>query len=446
MSSRSGPYTAADLSKSGELAKMFDISLSSSSSLSQPTTPKLPSRASSQPNSGSGPQPAVPSRLSNSGRVVTTTSALQPTGLIISGPLTSSAAPTRRSGHLDGQTQQPGPNTGGKMVYGAAVTNMGKEKGGKYGVRVSKGIMWVFGILVLMGLLVGVFLMVAVKKPVILVAVVAVLLPVMAVLAWNYAWKKRAVLGFVTTFPDTELRGALDGQFVKVTGVDCSAPAPGPTSISSASIIKQLYLLMLLPVAAFLLNHPFRGNLDVYMCQQNYMNIKAGVENLQTPTIVASHGEAGIQRSRDESCKHLLVMNIVFKYVADFYVSDFHSGLRALVKSGNGAKVTPLVQPATVADITKDKRDLSPNFLQWLADRSLSSDDRVMRLKEGYVKEGSTVSVMGVVRRHENIVMIVPPEDPISTGCQWLRCLLPMYIEGLILHCEDNQNSEVIPV
>ncbi|XP_074270182.1 putative membrane protein At1g16860 [Silene latifolia] len=403
MSSRSGPYTAADLSKSGELAKMFDISLSSSS-LSQPTTPKLPSRTPSQPNSGSGPQPAVPSRLSNSGRV-----ALQPTGLIISGPLTSSAAPTRRSGQLEGNSgqQQPGNNhqqASGKMVYGAAVTNMGKEKGGRYGVKVSKAIMWVFGILVLMGLLVGVFLMVAVKKPVILVAVIAVLVPVMAVLAWNYAWKKRAVLGYVTRFPDTELRGAVDGQFVKVTGVVTCGSIPLESSFQ-------------------------REPRCVYVSTELYEYKGWGGKSANPKHRCFSWG------SRHSE-----------KYVADFYVSDFHSGLRALVKSGNGAKVTPLVQPATVADITKEKRDLSPNFLQWLAGRSLSSDDRVMRLKEGYVKEGSTVSVMGVVRRHENIVMIVPPEDPISTGCQWLRCLLPMYIEGLILHCEDNQNAEVIPV
>jgi hypothetical protein len=63
-----------------------------------------------------------------------------------------------------------------------------------------------------------------------------------------------------------------------------------------------------------------------------------------------------------------------------------------------------------------------------------------------YIKEGSTVSVMGVVRRHENVLMIVPPTEPVSTGCQWIRCLLPTGVEGLILTCEDNQNSDVIAV
>lgn len=63
-----------------------------------------------------------------------------------------------------------------------------------------------------------------------------------------------------------------------------------------------------------------------------------------------------------------------------------------------------------------------------------------------YIKEGSTVSVMGVVRRHDNVLMIVPSMEPVSTGCQWSRCLLPTYVEGLILTCDDNQDGDVVPV
>lgn len=289
------------------------------------------------------------------------------------------------------------------MVYGSAVTSLGSEKV-KYGLRVSRGAMWVFGIVVLMGLLVGVFLMVAVKKAVILVAVAAVLVPVFVGLGWNYAWGKRAILGFVKNFPDAELRGAVDGQFVKVTGVVTCGSIPLESSFQ-------------------------RVPRCVYVSTELYEYKGWGGKSANTKHRCLSWG-----------CRHSE------KYVADFYLSDFHSGLRALVKTGYGAKVAPLVEPATVVNISKEKRELSPNFLQWLADRSLSSDDRIMRLKEGYVKEGSTVSVMGIVRRHENILMIVPPSEPISTGCQWLRCLLPMYVEGLVLHCEDNQNSEVIPV
>lgn len=67
----------------------------------------------------------------------------------------------------------------------------------------------------------------------------------------------------------------------------------------------------------------------------------------------------------------------------DFYVSDFQSGLRALVKAGQGSKIAVFVDTSTVVDIPKDQKDLSGNFLQWLSNRSLSSDDRIMRLKEG---------------------------------------------------------------
>ena len=63
-----------------------------------------------------------------------------------------------------------------------------------------------------------------------------------------------------------------------------------------------------------------------------------------------------------------------------------------------------------------------------------------------YIKEGSTVSVMGIVRRHDNVLMITPPAEPVSTGCQWARCLLPSYVEGLVLMCDDSQNADVVPV
>lgn len=53
---------------------------------------------------------------------------------------------------------------------------------------------------------------------------------------------------------------------------------------------------------------------------------------------------------------------------------------------------------------------------------------------------------MGVVQRHDNILMIVPPSQPVSTGCQWARCLLPTYVEGLILTCEENQDADVVNV
>lgn len=63
-----------------------------------------------------------------------------------------------------------------------------------------------------------------------------------------------------------------------------------------------------------------------------------------------------------------------------------------------------------------------------------------------YIKEGSTVSVMGMVRRHDNVLMIVPPAEAVSSGCRWWHCLFPTYADGLIITCDDNQNADVIPV
>ena len=58
------------------------------------------------------------------------------------------------------------------------------------------------------------------------------------------------------------------------------------------------------------------------------------------------------------------------RHVVDFYISDFQSGLRALVKTGCGAKVTPFVDESAVLDINPSKKDLSAEFLMWLAQRS----------------------------------------------------------------------------
>lgn len=74
-------------------------------------------------------------------------------------------------------------------------------------------------------------------------------------------------------------------------------------------------------------------------------------------------------------------------------------------------------------------------------------NDHMMKIfNVRYIKEGSTVSVMGVVRRHDNVLMIIPPTQPVSTGCEWARCLLPRYVDGLVLTCDDNQNADVVPV
>jgi len=53
---------------------------------------------------------------------------------------------------------------------------------------------------------------------------------------------------------------------------------------------------------------------------------------------------------------------------------------------------------------------------------------------------------MGVVQRNDNVLMIVPPPEPLTIGCQWAKCIFPVSLEGIILRCEDTSKIDVIPV
>ncbi|XP_058080536.1 uncharacterized membrane protein At1g16860 [Magnolia sinica] len=397
MASRAVPYTGGDVKKSGELGKMFDIPVVDPSK-SRPSSSSQHNSGSIRSASNSGP---IPPKPSNSGPLPKKSSGplpLHPTGLITSGPIGSSASGgggARRSGQLE-------PSASMGKPYGPAVTSLGEKA--KFGFKISKPIMWVSVVVFAIGLMAGVFMMVTVKKAVILVVVGGILVPVVVLIGWNYAWGRRGVQRYLRKYPDAELRGAADGQCVKVTGVVTCGSIPLESSFQR--VPRCVYVSTEL--------HEYRG-----------WGGKSANSNHRRCSWGLRHSE---------------------RHVADFYISDFQSGLRALVKAGYGAKVAPFVKPATVVDITAENRELSPSFLHWLAERNLSSDDRIMRLEEGYIKEGSTVSVMGIVQRHDNVLMIVPSAEPVSTGCQWLSCLLPAYIEGLVLMCDESQSADVIPV
>ncbi|KAK4270989.1 hypothetical protein QN277_019751 [Acacia crassicarpa] len=403
MSSCAVPYTGGDVRKSGELGKMFDIPLDDPSLSASSSSKFLHASAAARSGTASGGGATGRRRGSSPMQKKQASSpvALQPTGLITSGPIGSgpigsSGVGGRRSGPLE----QAGSI--GKAVYGSAVTNL-KDEEVKVEIRASKAVAWFLLVIVAMSVIVGVFVMVTMKKAVVLVATVAVIVLLMLFIIWNLSWKRRGLLRFVKSYPDAELRGAIDGQYVKVTGIVTCGSIPLESSYQR--VPRCVYVSTEL--------NEYKG------CGGKSAN--------------ASHRCFSWGSRYSE------------KYVADFYISDFQSGLRALVKAGNGVKVAPLVKPATVVDVNKQNKELCQNFLGWLADRKLSSDDRIMRLKEGYIKEGTAVSVMGVVRRHDNMLMIVPSTIPVSIDCQWKRCLLPMSVEGLILLC-DNRDADAIPV
>ncbi|XP_059302935.1 uncharacterized membrane protein At1g16860-like isoform X2 [Lycium ferocissimum] len=402
MTSAPMPYTGGDIKKSGELGKMFDIPVDGSksrksgpitsgpartglytaaSSHSGPINSARTSYSTSGPISSSGVPGAVSTKKSNSGPLskhgepikkssgpqsggVTPTGrqhsgpqapVLPATGLITSGPissgpLNSSGAPRKVSGPLDsmGSAKFHGP----PVVNSQAVTTLSQNDVYSFKRSFPKPILWAMILLFVMGFLAGGFILGAVHNAILLIVVVVLFGIVAALFVWNSCWGGSAVIGFITRYPDSELRTAKNGQYVKVSG----------------------------------------------------------------------------------------------RHVVDFYISDFQSGLRALVKTGYGAKVTPYVDESVVVDVDPLNSELPPEFIRWLRERNLSSDDRIMRLKEGYIKEGSTVSVIGVVQRNENVLMIVPPPDPFTTGCQWLKCIFPASLEGIVLRCEDASKVDAIPV
>jgi hypothetical protein len=85
-------------------------------------------------------------------------------------------------------------------------------------------------------------------------------------------------------------------------------------------------------------------------------------------------------------------------------------------------------------------------FLHIYLKVSSSSFLIMFALSYRHVKEGSTVTVMGVLQRHENVLMIVPPPGPVSTGCQWSKALLPGSMEGLIMRCQEVNKVDGIPL
>ncbi|CAN8304971.1 unnamed protein product [Cochlearia groenlandica] len=430
MSAVAMPYTGGDIKKSGDLGKMFDIPTDGSTTKSRKSgpihgAPIAPGRMSGslasvgsvsmkKTNSGplskhgeplkksSGPQSGGVTRPNSGPIPVLPATGLITSGPITSGPLNSSGAPRKVSGHLDssGLLKMHTPS----VVHNHAVTTLGPEDDFSCLKSFPKHVLWLVVLIFVMGFLAGGFILGAVHNPILLI-VVAILFTAVAVLfAWNICWARRGITDFIARYPDDDLRTAKTGQYVKVTGVVTCGNVPLESSFHGVS--RCVY---------------------TSTCLYEYRTCGSKPAN-------SSHRHfTWGQRSSE-------------RHVVDFYISDFQSGLRALVKTGNGAKVTPLVDDSVVIDFKKGSDQASPDFVRWLSQKNLSSDDRIMRLKEGYIKEGSTVSVMGTVQRNDNVLMIVPSSEPLAAGWQWRSCTFPTSLEGVVLRCEDSSNVDAIPV
>ncbi|PKI52685.1 uncharacterized membrane protein At1g16860-like isoform X1 [Punica granatum] len=452
MSSVAMPYTGGDIKKSGELGKMFDIPMDGSKSRksgpiagaptrtgsfggaashSGPIMPNAAARSSyttsgpvssggmsgsasmKKTNSGplskhgepvkksSGPQSGGVTRQNSGPIPVLPTTGLITSGPISSGPLNSSGAPRKVSGPLESMGSMKIPSS---MANNQAVTTLSHDDDYSFKRNLPKSILWSVILIFVMGFIAGGFILGAVHNAILLIVVVILFGLVAALFTWNTCWGRKAITGYIARYPDTDLRTAKNGQYVKVSGVITCGNVPLESSFRK--IPRCVYTSTSL--------YEYRG-WDSKAANPTHRRFTWGLRSSE-------------------------------RHVVDFYISDFQSGLRALVKTGYVARVTPYVDDSIVIDVNPANKDMSPEFVRWLGERNLSIDDRVMRLKEGYIKEGSTVSVMGVVQRNDNVLMIVPPPEPLTTGCQWGQCIFPVSLDGIVLRCEDTSKIDVIPV
>ncbi|MFS7934801.1 putative membrane protein [Helianthus anomalus] len=395
MSSTAVPYTGGDIKKSGELGKMFDVENASSRPRKSGPISNTPLRTgsfgggnsshSNQTSSNSG------NRMGSSGAGPGSSSMKKAS----SGPLNKHGEPIRKSSgpqgggmptsrHNSGPIPPVLPTTG--LITSGPLNSAGaprKGSGAADGAGTGKS-----------------------RTTMAKNQAVTYLRREDSSLAFGLSgcWGRKSMIDFIDGYPDAELRTAKNGQFVKVSGVVTCGNVPLESSFQR--VPRCVY----------------------------------------TSTSLYEYRGWGSKPANPTHRRFSWGLRSMERHVVDFYISDFQSGLRALVKTGYGNRVTPYVEESVVLEVDQSNIESSPQFLTWLSDRNISRDDRVMRLKEGYIKEGSTVSVMGIVQRHNNVLMIVPPSDPVPVGCQWTRCLLPVNLEGIVLRCDDSSKLDVIPV
>ncbi|XP_062226296.1 uncharacterized membrane protein At1g16860-like [Phragmites australis] len=256
---------------------------------------------------------------------------------------------------------------------------------------------WALAALLAVGLGVGALVLAVVHSAALLVVSVLLSAAVAAFLLWNAAAAAsgRALRRFVDGLPASSLRVAADGQLVKITGfVSCG-------DISLISSYEK-------------------------------------VENcVYTSTLLRKCGRWGSQILDPKNRCSKWKLTHAERFAADFYITDAKSGNRALVKAGHHSKVVPLIDENLLVTTSRDT-ELSSTLKYWLEERNLSSEEaQLIRLEEGYIREGMRLSVIGILSKKNGDAMILPPTEPLSTGCVLLSFLLPTYFDGIVLRLVD---------
>lgn len=340
-------------------------------------------RSSVSTRSHSGPMPRISGPSSTR---MTSGPLLSPTGLITSGPIGEfSPAPEAKKRRVN-----PG------------VTVLENEI--RFWFWLPKVWLAVSAVAFVVAIGVGVFLWAVVGRPQIFLTLAGAAVLVGVVALWNWARGRRELERYLRVYPDTSInpRNLPVGKLVKITGLVTCGNTPLDTSYQ---------------------NVPRCAYTSIKLHERKAWNLSIASYSAHSWTL--RHSE---------------------RYVTDFYVSDLNTGTRVFIRAGNGAKVVSFIKPATTLHVSMKNKEQFPSFLKWLQNHNISTNDLEMRFEEGYIREGSTASVLGTLKTHENLIMIDPPDEASSTGWQWMRCFLPMHIEGLILVGDETPLEELCHV
>ncbi|KAK4339438.1 hypothetical protein RND71_040900 [Anisodus tanguticus] len=254
-------------------------------------------------------------------------------------------------------------------------------------------VLYIVFFLFLFGVAVSLFILVVVHNPLFFLCLLFLFGVTAALILWNSfsLRNNRTILHYLHSLPDSDLTVAHHGQLVKITG------------------------------------HVSCGNVSL---ESSYEKVGRCV---YTSTLLFECGKLGLKPvDVKESCFGWRLA-YAERLSTDFYISDKNSGIRALVKAGPDSRVIPLITESRLVTTTKNCKVLASHLRKWLRDRNLSSEARLLRLEEGYIKEGSSLSVFGILQRNSDFMVVTPPQELISTGCLWKKLLLPVDVNGLIL-------------
>lgn len=369
------PYTGGDVSRSGELGRMFDVSSSAA-----------PSPASSSRRS-SGPLPPPPLRPPPSPAL----SQLSHSGLLVGPSPPHAPSPARGGGSSWRKASRM------RAAAGEEAAPVVKRGSTRLGVPFACYVL--VTVAAVAGVGAGVFFFVSWRRWEGLAGAGGTVAVAAAMFSWNVVRCAAEAERFFRRSPDTVFDQAdmPIGELVKITGqVTCGRVPVGACFHDAARCVFTSVRM-----------YGRRGWAWACCCSRWQL----------------THSEA---RS------------------TSFYISDRNSGRRFYVRAGEGAKITWMIKRKTVS-FDADTKGASRSLTSWTASHGVSCDGAV-RVEEGFIREGDTASVIGVLKKHHAYDVVDAPDGVVATGCQLARCMFPVLVEGLVLIGSEDPDEGVYMV